>query len=92
MITCESEKIKDFSKMIVKKAEKLHTTGLSIHKYNCIPDVVLKNEGSIVHTCQNINVNVINTDICCDLLECLKLSMDYIRNKPFNVHSISKKL
>ena len=30
----------------------------------CIPDVVLKNEGSMVQTCLNINVHVVNTDIC----------------------------
>ena len=27
------------------------------------PDVVLKNEGSMVQTCRNINVHVVNTDI-----------------------------
>ena len=35
----------------------------------CIPDDVLKNEGSMVQTCQNINVHVVNTDICSDLHE-----------------------
>ena len=30
----------------------------------CIADVVLKNEGSLVQTCQNINVPVVNTYIC----------------------------
>ena len=30
----------------------------------------LNNEGSMVQTCQKINVHVINTDICCDLHEC----------------------
>ena len=29
-----------------------------------IPDVVLKNEGSIVQTCRKTNVHVVNTDIC----------------------------
>ena len=28
------------------------------------PDVVLKNEGSMVQACRNINVHVVNTDIC----------------------------
>ena len=32
----------------------------------CIPDVVLKNEGSVVQTCRNINVHVVNTDKCRD--------------------------
>ena len=27
------------------------------------PDVVLKNEGSMVQTCRNINVHVVSTDI-----------------------------
>ena len=27
------------------------------------PDVVLKNEGSMVQTCRNIKVHVVNTDI-----------------------------
>ena len=30
----------------------------------CIPDVVLKNEGSIMQICRNINVHVVNTDTC----------------------------
>ena len=29
-----------------------------------IPDVVLKNEGLVAQTRQNINVHVANTDIC----------------------------
>ena len=33
----------------------------------CIPDVVLKNEGSMVQTYRNINGHVVNTDICEDL-------------------------
>ena len=33
--------------------------------------VILKNEGSMVQTFWNINVHVVNTDICGDLLECL---------------------
>ena len=37
----------------------------------CIPEVVLKNQGSIMQTCRKINVHVVNTDICRDLLECL---------------------
>ena len=37
----------------------------------CIPDVVLKKEGSMEQTCQNINVHVVNTDICWDLHEWL---------------------
>ena len=28
----------------------------------CIPDVVLRNEGSMVQTCRNIDVHVVNTD------------------------------
>ena len=28
------------------------------------PDVVLKNEGSMVQTCRNINVYVVSTNIC----------------------------
>ena len=37
----------------------------------CIPDVVLKNERSTVQICRNMNVHVVNTDICWDLQECL---------------------
>ena len=29
----------------------------------CIPDAALKNEGSMMQTCQNINVHVVITDI-----------------------------
>ena len=53
----------------------------------CIPDVVLKNEGSMVKTCRKINVHAVNTDIICwDQHECLWES------KPIDVHRISKKL
>ena len=30
----------------------------------CIPEVVLKNEGSMDQICRNINVHVVTTDIC----------------------------
>ena len=30
----------------------------------CIPDVVLKNEGSMMQTCRNINVHEVTTDKC----------------------------
>ena len=30
----------------------------------CIPDVALNNEGTMMQTCRNINVHVVNTDIC----------------------------
>ena len=35
----------------------------------CIPDIALKNEGSMMQTCRNINVHVVKTDICRDLHE-----------------------
>ena len=33
--------------------------GMTMH-----PDIVLKNKGSMLQTCQNINVRAVNTDIC----------------------------
>ena len=30
----------------------------------CIPNVALKNKGSMVQTCLDINVHVVNTYIC----------------------------
>ena len=36
--------------------------GLMVHPQD--PDVFLKNEGLLVQTCRNINVHVVNTDIC----------------------------
>ena len=46
------------------------------------------NEGSMVQTCRNINVYVVNTDICWYLFEYLWITWE---SRPMNVHSISKK-
>ena len=57
-----------------------------------IPDVALKNEFSMMQNCRNINLNVVNTDICWeswDLHECLWIAWE---TRPINVHSISWKL
>ena len=44
--------------------EYISTTGCRPSKgRRCIPDVILKNEGSMVQSCRNINVHVVNTDI-----------------------------
>ena len=40
------------------------TKGQPLKGRRCIPNV-FKNEDSMVQTCQNINVHVINTDIKC---------------------------
>ena len=40
------------------------------------PRCRFKNEGSMMQTCRNINVHVVNTDICCDILECLWIEVD----------------
>ena len=47
----------------------------------CIPDVVLKNEGSMVQTCRNINVHVVNTDTCWDPHECLWVAKESRQSK-----------
>ena len=53
-----------------------------------IPDVVLKNEDSMVQTCGSINVHVVNTVISEDLLQCLWIAEE---SRLFNVHSIREK-
>ena len=52
-------KITDLSSLVKKKTRCRPSKGR-----RCIPDVVLKNEGSMVQTFQNINVHAVNTDIC----------------------------
>ena len=35
----------------------------TLERRRCIPEAVLKNEGSVVQICQDVNVHVVNTDI-----------------------------
>ena len=35
-----------------------------LKRRRCIADVVLRNEGSMVQTRRNVNVQVVNTDMC----------------------------
>ena len=51
--------------------EKYETRSQTLMGQQSISNVVLKNECSIMKFCQNINVHVVNTDICGDLNECL---------------------
>ena len=49
----------------------------------CIPDVALKNQGSMVQTCRNINVHVVNTWYTCwNKLECI---MDCMRKQDLSM-------
>ena len=38
------------------------------------PDAVIKDEDSMVQTCRNINVHIVNTDICRDLHKYLRIA------------------
>ena len=50
----------------------------------CIPDRYrIKNDGSMVQTCGNLNVHVVNTYVCADLLECLWLPINVVDQKLF---------
>ena len=45
----------------------------------CIPNVVFKNEGSMVPACRKINVHVVNTDIC--MLKSTRVFMENMRKQ-----------
>ena len=59
---------------------------VTIKEMTMHPNIVLTNEGSMVQTCRNTNVHVVNTDICWDPHECLWIAWE---SRPINVHSIS---